>query len=363
MSFNIPSQQTQIVLRERPTAAIKDTLGAAESTYEKRTVPVPTEAELADGEVLVRVEYVSLDPAMRGWLRDARSYLPPVQIGEVMRAGGVGTVVASKFAGLAKGDQVSGTLGWQQYARLPGKTVEKRTIRQGGSLLDFLGPLGSSGQTAYWGIEDVAAVKKDDVVVVTGAAGSVGTIAVQLAKLKGAKVIAVAGADDKCEWLKKSLGADEALNYKAPNFRQTYRDLVIKKYGYIDAIFENVGGSILDMSLLCMKPHGRIALCGAISDYNNPKPDGLKNYQTIIAMRIKLQGFIVFDYLKRYAEAEDNMARWMNEGKLARKFHVVGEQHDAQARAQGKSLEECPRALNDLFAGKNVGKMVVRVAP
>ncbi|KAJ1035406.1 hypothetical protein NDA13_000822 [Ustilago tritici] len=361
MSFNVPSQQTQIVLRERPTAAIKDTLGASDSTYEKRTVPVPKESELQDGEVLIKVEYVSLDPAMRGWLRDARSYLPPVQIGEVMRAGGVGVVVASKFSGLQKGDQVSGTLGWQQYVRVSGKSVEKRTIREGGSLLDYLGPLGSSGQTAYWGIFDVAAIKEGDVVVVTGAAGSVGSIAVQLAKLKGCKVIAVAGADDKCQWLKESLGADEALNYKAPDFKKTYREIVQKKYGYIDAIFENVGGEILDMSLLCMKPHARIALCGAISDYNNPKPDGLKNYQTIIAMRIKLQGFIVFDYAKRYGEAEDNMTKWMKEGKLARKFHVVGEELDGKAREEGKSLEQCPKALNDLFAGKNVGKMVVKI--
>lgn len=362
MSFNIPSQQTQIVLRERPIAAIKDTMGAADSTFEKRTVPVPSEAELEDGEVLVRVEYVSLDPAMRGWLRDARSYLPPVQIGEVMRAGGVGVVVASKFAGLNKGDQVSGVLGWQQYARVSGKSIEKRTVREDGSLLDYLGPLGSSGQTAYWGIFDVAAIKEGDVVVVTGAAGSVGSVAVQLAKLKGCKVIAVAGADDKCQWLKSSLGADEALNYKDPNFKQTYREIVTKKYGYIDAIFENVGGDILDMSLLCMKPHARIALCGAISDYNNPKPNGLKNYQAIIAMRIKLQGFIVFDYAKRYGEAEEDMARWMKEGKLARKFHIVGDQLDAKAREEGKSLDECPKALNDLFAGKNVGKMVVKVA-
>ncbi|CBQ73953.1 related to endo-polygalacturonase [Sporisorium reilianum SRZ2] len=363
MSFTIPQQQTQIVLRERPTADIKHALGASDSTYEKRTVPVPQESELNDGEVLVRVEYVSLDPAMRGWLRDVRSYLPPVQIGEVMRAGGVGVIVASKFPGLVKGDQVSGTLGWQQYARVPGKSVEKRTVRQGGSLLDYLGPLGSSGQTAYWGILDVAAIKEGDVVVVTGAAGSVGSIVVQLAKLKGCKVIAVAGTDDKCEWLKSSLGADEALNYKHPEFKKTYREMVTKKYGYIDALFENVGGEILDLSLLCMKPHARIALCGAIADYNNPKPSGLKNYSTIIAMRIKMQGFIVFDYLKRYAEAEENMVKWMNEGKLARKFHVVGDELDAKAREQGQSLEQCPKALVDLFSGKNVGKMVVKVAP
>lgn len=362
MSFQIPSQQTQIVLRQRPTAAIIDTLGQSDSTYEKRVVPVPSEAELKEGEVLVRVEYVSLDPAMRGWLRDARSYIPPVQIGEVMRAGGVGTIVASKNPSLQKGDSVSGTFNWQQYARVPGKQCEKRTIREGGSVLDFLGPLGMSGQTAYWGIFDVAKIKAGDVVVVTGAAGSVGSVAVQLAKLKGCKVIAVAGSDDKCEWLKNSLGADEALNYKAPDFKKAYREMTQKKYGYIDAVFENVGGELLDMSLLCLKPHARIAFCGAISDYNNPQPSGLKNYQAMIAMRAKLEGFIVFDYASRYAEAEEDIAKWLKEGKLARKFHVVGDDQSSSALQSGKSLEQCPKALNDLFAGKNVGKMVVKVA-
>ncbi|PWY98308.1 NAD(P)-binding protein [Testicularia cyperi] len=351
------SQNTQIVLRERPTASIVDAMGQSDSTFEAKHIAAATAADLKEGEVIVKVEYVSLDPAMRGWLRDARSYLPPVQIGEVMRAFGVGTVVESNFPGLAKGDQVAGTLGWQSIAKLHGRFLEKKQIYPGGSILDFLGPLGMSGQTAYWGIFDVAKIKAGDVVVVTGAAGSVGSIAVQLAKLQGCKVIAIAGSDDKCTWLKQQLGADEALNYKSPTFKADYRQMAQKKYGYIDAVFENVGGEILDLTLLCLKPHARIAFCGAISDYNNPKPQGLKNYQTLIAMRGKLEGFIVMDYADRYAHAEKQMAQWLADGKLARKFHVV----DHKLPNATSTLESCPQALNDLFAGKNVGKMVVKV--
>ncbi|KAN0060086.1 hypothetical protein ACQY0O_008059 [Thecaphora frezii] len=393
-SFNIPSSQTKIVLRQRPEARVISTLGHNDSTFERVTEELPSAAHIKDAHVLIRVEHVSLDPAMRGWLRDARSYIPPVQIGEVMRAAGVGTVVASKFPGLAPGDKVSGTLGWQEYAHIPGKACEKRRIPQGSTLLDYLGPLGSSGQTAYWGIFDVGAIKPNDVVVVTGAAGSVGSIVVQLAKLKGCKVIAIAGSDDKCQWLKQSLKADEALNYKDKDFKKTYREVAQKKYGYIDVVFENVGGEVLDLTLLCLKPGARIALCGAIAgesaihfpllflsllplpigstsnpnpsclslpvrpDYNNPKPTGLKNYQTLIAMRAKLQGFIVFDYAKRYAEAEAEISRWLAEGKLERKFHIVA----SDAKNGGEALTHCPQALNDLFDGKNVGKMVVKVA-
>ncbi|EPQ29978.1 uncharacterized protein PFL1_02651 [Pseudozyma flocculosa PF-1] len=358
MSFSIPASQSKIVLRQRPEARVISTLGQGDSTFEYVTEKLPSVAEVKDGHVLIRVEHVSLDPAMRGWLRDARSYIPPVQIGEVMRAGGVGTVVASKFPGLQPGDQVSGTLGWQEYAHIPGKACEKRQVAGGSTLLDYLGPLGSSGQTAYWGIFDVGAIKANDVVVVTGAAGSVGSLVVQMAKLKGCKVIAVAGSDDKCKWLKESLKADEALNYKHADFKKTYREVTQKKYGYIDVVFENVGGEVLDLTLLCLKPGARIALCGAIADYNNPKPTGLKNYQTLIAMRAKLQGFIVFDYAKRYHEAERDISKWLADGSLARKFHVIGD----GAKSAKEALQLCPQALNDLFDGKNVGKMVVKVA-
>ncbi|PWN53967.1 NAD(P)-binding protein [Violaceomyces palustris] len=348
---SIPENQSRIVLRKRPTTGIVAGYESEDATFAKEVAKVPrSESELKEGDVLVKVEYVSLDPAMRGWLRDARSYLPPVQIGEVMRAGGVGTVVLSRFEGLSKGDKVSGITGWQEYATLPGKACEKRKIPPGCSLLDYLGPLGSSGQTAYWGIFDVGRIKSGDVVVVTGAAGSVGSMVVQLAKMKGCKVIAIAGSEEKCKWLKESLKADEALDYKAPDFFSTYREIATKKYGYIDVIFENVGGEVLDRSLLMLKPGARIAFCGAISDYNNPKPKGLTNYQAMIAMRVKLQGFIVFDYQKRYPEAEKEIAEWLRDGRLERKFHI----------AQG-GLEGCPQALNDLFEGKNIGKMVAKV--
>ena len=227
---------------------------------------------------------------------------------------------------------------------------------------------------SFQGMMDVAKLKGDgQVVVVTGAAGSVGTIvssssneiapstslmldhlfsqAVQIAKLKGAKVIAVAGGADKCAWLKSELGADEALDYKAPGFIKEYKDLLRKKYGYIDILFDNVGGEILDESLVCLKPHAVIALCGSISQYNAKDVYGLKNYMALIGMKARMEGFIVMDYAKRYHEAEKVMGAWLAEGKLKRNFHI----------AEG-GIEGLPKALTDLFKGVNKGKMVGKSA-
>ncbi len=202
-------------------------------------------------------------------------------------------------------------------------------------------------------MREIAKLKGDgEVVVVTGAAGSVGSIAVQIAKLRGAKVIAVAGGAEKCEWIKRELGADEALDYKAPGFYKAYRDTVVKKYGYADVVFENVGGEMLDAVLGMLKPFARIALCGAISNYNDATPGpGLRNYQALIGMKAKLEGFIVFQFAERYHEAEKEMGEWMREGKLKRHFH----------KAAG-GLEGLPQSLVDLFAGVNKGKMVCQVA-
>ncbi|KDN48426.1 NAD(P)-binding protein [Tilletiaria anomala UBC 951] len=348
--MSLPSTNTQIVLRERPIGSIDPGLGSG--TFESKATPLDA-SSLAAGQVLVKVLYCSLDPAMRGWLRDARSYLPPVQIGEVMRSAGLGVVVASNDAVFQAGDFVYGITGWQEFAALPGKELQKLDMSiPGVELLDWIGPLGSSGQTAYWGLMDVGELKGNgQTVVITGAAGSVGTIACQIAKLKGAKVIAVAGGAEKCDWLKSELGVDEALDYKEENFQKKFREVVCKKYGYIDIMFDNVGGDILDMSLLCLKPKAHVVLCGSISDYNNTDVKGLRNYQSLIAMKARMQGFIVFEYAKRYPEAANDIVGWMNEGKIKRNFHVV------KGGVQG-----CPQALIDLFAGKNKGKMVADIA-
>ncbi|KZT20166.1 NAD(P)-binding protein [Neolentinus lepideus HHB14362 ss-1] len=327
---------TRIVLQERPKADITS------STFRKEAASLP--AQVGDGQVLVQVHWLSLDPAMRGWLNDTRSYLPPVQIGEVMRAAGLGKVVeAGKGAGFEPGDLVAGTFGWTEYAIVKAKAVEKIVLPKGAELLDFLGPLGSSGMTAYFGLEDICALKPGETLVVSGAAGSVGSLVCQMGKKKGAKVIAIAGSDEKCSWLEKELGVDKALNYKSPSWHADF-----KKLGYLDAFFDNVGGEILDFMLTRLNKGARIALCGAISDYNR-KPKGLTSYLALISQRAKIQGFIVFDYADQYPKAIKDIAEWLEDGTLKRKFHIV------------EGIENAPKALPMLFSGGNTGKLVVKV--
>ncbi|CAD6920767.1 unnamed protein product [Tilletia controversa] len=340
------STNKTIVLRERPEADINPSLDNGTFALKEESVP----SELKNDEVLVKVLYVSLDPAMRGWLRDVRSYLPPVQINEVMRAAGVGQVVKSNSPKFKEGDHVSGRLNWQQFSVLQDKFLQKIDVFPGVHVEDFLGVLGSSGQTAYWGLHDIIAPKKGDTIVVTGAAGSVGSIVVQLAKIAGATVVAVAGGSAKCAWLKDELKADHALDYKEKGFLPKYKKL-LKDLGFIDACFENVGGDLLDTTLALCKPHARIALCGAISGYNDPNPKGLQNYMSIIGMRIKLEGFIVLDYQERYGEAAAEMSKYIKSGELKTYTTVVD-----------GGVERAPSALVDLFAGANKGKMVCKIA-
>ena len=337
----------QIVLRERPTTDINPSL--SNGTFAEKVVKV--DDKLAKDHILVKVLVVSVDPAMRGWLRDARSYLPPVQIGEVMRSAGVGVVMASESSKFAKGDQVSGYFGWQEYATVSDSTngLIKLEKVEGVDIQDHLGVLGASGLTAYFGTFRVLDVQKDEVVIVTGAAGSVGSIVVQLCKLKGCKVIATAGTDEKCKWIKETLGADEALNYKSPSFQKDFRDL-IKSNGFAHCVFENVGGEQLDLSLSLMRPFARIAFCGSISQYNAAEPYRLGNYMSIIGMRIKLEGFIVMDYAKDFAAAIGEMNKWVKDGKLVRHYHLY----------EG-GISKGPEALIALFEGKNQGKMLVKL--
>jgi NADPH-dependent curcumin reductase CurA len=337
----------QIVLRERPTTGIDPDL--KNGTFAEKIVQVE-EGKTPEGHILVKVLYCSIDPAMRGWLRDIRSYLPPVQIGEVMRAGGVGEVIESRSSDFKKGDRVSGVFGWQEYATVPAQGVTKLEDVEGVDIQDYLGVLGSSGLTAYFGAYNILGVQAGEVVVVTGAAGSVGSIVVQLCKIKGCKVIATAGTDEKCAWIKETLGADEALNYKSPNFEEEFRDVVKNKYHFAHCVFENVGGPQLDLSLTLMRPFGRIAFCGSISQYNSAEPYRIKNYQSIVGMRIRLQGFIVFDFAKEYPKAIKEMNQWIQEKKLIRHYHLI----------EG-GVEKGPLALISLFEGKNQGKTLVKL--
>ncbi|KAJ7593099.1 hypothetical protein C8J56DRAFT_1045535 [Mycena floridula] len=333
----MPSHYTHIVLNERP---VKDIV---ENTF--RTEKVPFQLKAGDKQVLVRVTWLSLDPAMRGYLNDARSYLPPVKIGEVMRAIGLGVVVeAGPGSRFSPGQTVTGPFGWSEYSVLNDKDVTALQIPPGGQALDFLNSLGSSGMTAYFGLTDVLQLKPGQNLVVSGAAGSVGVLVCQLAKKLGAKVTGIAGSKEKCDWLLNELGIDKVLDYKSPTFKADFKEV-----GYVDAFFDNVGGEILDMVLTRLNKDARIALCGAISAYNGVTYR-LKNYLALISQRATIQGFIVFDYEDRYPEAIEVISKGLSDGSIKRKFHVV------------EGLEKAPASLPMLFTGGNTGKLVVKVS-
>ncbi|KAF2682408.1 NADP-dependent leukotriene B4 12-hydroxydehydrogenase [Lentithecium fluviatile CBS 122367] len=334
---------TSIHLAERPTSLI-----VPGKTFTTKTQPLPSASSLKDGEVLFQTLYLSLDPAMRGWLNDKRSYIPPVQIGEKMRGVGIGIVKASKSSAFHVGTFASGMCGWAEYAVVPEKALQALDLPRGTVPTDALGVLGMTGLTAYFGILDVGKVKEGDFVVVSGAAGATGSVVVQIAKLKGAKVLGLAGGEDKCRWLKEELGADEALNYKDPEFKNKFREATKT---FIDVFFDNVGGEILDLALTRAKPHARFVMCGAISQYNSTAPYGLKNYMSIISMRIRMEGFIIFDYEKQFPQARQQLAQWLVEGTLKRKETIV----------KG-GLAKAEETLLGLFQGANTGKLLVEVA-
>ncbi|PFH52978.1 hypothetical protein AMATHDRAFT_73796 [Amanita thiersii Skay4041] len=336
-----PSQFKRIVLNSRPAGDIEP------DTFRTEVVPFDEKLTPKQGEALVKCLWLSLDPAMRGYIRDTRSYLPPVQIGETMRAQGLGIVEeAGPESKFQRGDLVSGSWGMTEYAVMKDKTLEKLVVPPGAILLDFLNTLGLSGLTAYFGLKEVGKIKKGETLVVSGAAGSVGSLTCQLGKAIGAKVYAIAGSEEKCTWLKNEIGVDGVLNYKSPTFREE-----VKKIGYLDVYFDNVGGDILDLMLTRLKKDARIVMCGAISEYNSGKPKGLQNYMNIISQRATVQGFIVFDYAERYKEALAELAQGIHSGAIKRKFEIV----------QG-GIEEAPKALPMLFTGGNTGKLVIQVA-
>lgn len=337
----LPNHHTRIIFAERPKTDITPT------TFRKETVAF--DLKPGPGEVLVRVDWISLDPAMRGWMREVATYVKPVEIGAVMRSFGLGTVVeAGEGCELRTGDIVSGMTGLAEYAVMKEREVlQKIIIPPGAQLLDFLGPLGiAGGFTAYFGLLDVAQIKAGETLVVSGAAGQVGSLVCQIGKLYGAKVIGIAGTDEKCRWLSEELKIDAALNYKSPSFREEFKDAV----GYLDVFFDNVGGEILNFAMTRLKQGARIALCGAISDYNALKPKGISSYMNLISQRAKIEGFVVSDYARRYPEALRDLSKWISEGRIVRKYHII------------EGLENAPGALPLLFTGGNTGKLVVRVS-
>ena len=255
-------------MAERPQGHI-----IAGKTFTPKTFGIPSASSLKDGEVLFQTLYLSLDPAMRGWLNPTRSYVPPVEIGAVMRGSGIGIIVASKSKKFPVGTYATGMCGWSEYTVIKEKFVEPLDLPEGAVPTDALGVLGMTGLTAYFGILEIGQVKAGDFVVVSGAAGATGSVVGQIAKLKGATVLGLAGEDSKVQWLKEELGFDEALNYKDPEFAKKFRAAT---KGLIDVYFDNVGGEILDLALSRAKPFSRFVMCGAISEYNNKKPQGPK---------------------------------------------------------------------------------------
>jgi hypothetical protein len=302
--------------------------------------------EPGDGEVLVKIQYVSLDPAMRGWMNEGRSYIPPVAIGEVMRAFAAGEVIASNDPDVAVGEHVGGLLGVQEYAVANGKGVFK--VDTGLAPLPvYLGALGMPGVTAYFGLLDIGQPKAGDTVVISGAAGAVGGLVGQIAKLKDCRVVGIAGGPEKCRHLVEDLGFDAAIDYKAQDVTAALGEQCPQG---INIYFDNVGGEILDAALAHLARNARVVICGAISQYNNTTAlRGPANYLSLLVNHASMTGFVMSDYLDRYGEAVQEMAGWLASGKLVSREEIATE------------LENFPQVLLRLFHGENTGKLVLEV--
>ena len=305
-----------------------------------------------EGGVLVKTLALSLDPAMRGWMNEGKSYIAPVGIGEVMRAGGVGTVIASKSPAFAVGDTVYGMLGVQEYARFDAAQVAKGVLSRidlrVGTMTQWLNVLGMPGMTGYFGLLDVGQPKPGETVVVSGAAGAVGQTVGQLAKIKGCRAVGIAGGPAKCEWVVKELGFDACIDYKAGPVKD---GLKAHCPGGVDVYFDNVGGEILDAVLTRINRKARIIICGAISQYNaTAKPVGPANYLSLLVNRARMEGIVVFDNVDRYPVAIAELAGYLKDGRMKSREDVV------------RGLETFPETLLKLFRGENFGKLVLQVA-
>lgn len=328
----------QFRLAARPVGAVKRT----DFNYVEEPARSP-----GDNEVLVKTLYLSLDPAMRGWMNEGKSYIAPVALGEVMRAGGVGKVVESKHPKFSAGDFVYGTLGVQEYATLDGKGLSK-VDPSVAPLPVYLGTLGMPGMTAYFGLLDIGKPQAGETVVVSGAAGAVGTVVGQIAKIKGCRVVGIAGGKQKCDYLTQTLGFDAAIDYKSDDVKKALRQHCPKG---VDVYFDNVGGDILDIVLTQLARKARIVICGAISQYNSTTGvKGPSNYMSLLVNRASMTGMVVFDYADRYPEAGREMAGWLKNGQLKTREDIVS------------GLETFPETLLKLFSGENFGKLVLKVA-
>jgi len=309
--------------------------------FELKEIELPP---VADGQVRVRNLWLSVDPYMRGRMNDVKSYVPPFQIGEPMDGGAIGKVLESKVEGLSPGDLVQHMSGWRDEAVVPSRTAQKLPDL-GAPPERFLGALGVTGATAYFGLLDAAHAKQGDIVFVSAAAGAVGSVVVQIAKAKGMTVVGSAGGAEKCEFV-RSLGADQVVDYKSGPIVKGLRPAAPDG---IDVYFDNVGGDHLDAAFALARNNARFAICGMIEGYNDPTPMSFRFIQRIISARIALKGFLVFDYFPRMADFYRDMGGWLASGTVKSHETVVD------------GLEQAPDAFLGLFRGENVGKMLVRL--
>ncbi|MFG0270116.1 NADP-dependent oxidoreductase [Pseudomonas sp. LTR0] len=327
----------RFLLAKRPVGAVR------RDDFSFETVPAEQPGE---GQVLVRNLYLSLDPAMRGWMNEGKSYIPPVALGQVMRALGVGEVVASNHPGYQPGDYVSGALGVQDYFTGEPQGLHKIDPNLA-PLPRYLSALGMTGMTAYFALLEVGQPKAGDTVVISGAAGAVGSIVGQIAKIKGCRVVGIAGGAEKCQYLKDELGFDGVIDYKAEDLLAGLKRECPKG---VDVYFDNVGGDILDAVLTRINFKARIVICGAISQYNNKEAvKGPANYLSLLVNRARMEGFVVMDYTKDYGKAALEIAGWLASGQVKSKEDVV------------EGLETFPETLLKLFSGENFGKLVLKV--
>jgi NADPH-dependent curcumin reductase CurA len=326
-------------LASRPQGLIKE----SDFQWSEETIPVPGE-----GELLVRIIYLSLDPAIRGWVMDVKSYIPPVGIGEIMRGITLGVVVQSNHPKFDVGDLVQGMQGWQMYALSDGSGLTRLPKEGVSDLTVYLGLFSLVGPTAYFGLLDVGKPKNGETLVVSAAAGAVGSIVGQIGKLKGCRVVGIAGSGEKCRWTTETLGFDAAINYKTESVSEQLKRFCPKG---IDIYFDNVGGPILDSVLTLINVNARIVVCGLISQYNAEEPvPGPYQFVNILTQRARVEGFVVLDYMDRILEAINDLGKWHAQGKIQYRVHVV------------EGLENAPQAMNMLFDGSNKGKLIVKVS-
>ncbi|MFL5822141.1 MAG: NADP-dependent oxidoreductase [Solirubrobacteraceae bacterium] len=326
----------QVRLANRPTG-LPD-----RDTWEETEEQV---AEPGDGEAAVEVLYASLDPAMRTWLNEGESYVPPVQMGEVMRALGVGRVISSNDPSLGEGDHVTGLLGIQRYAVMSAKALTK-VADDRVPLPAHLNALGIPGMTAYFGLLEIGRPEPGQTVVVSAAAGAVGSLVGQIAKIKGCRAVGIAGGEEKCRRLVEDYGFDAAVDYRAENVSRRLRELCPDG---VDVFFDNVGGEVLEAALRNLARGARVVLCGAVSQYNEGAMSGPRNYMALLIRRARMEGFVIFDFASRYGEAASEIAGWISEGKLTAREHIV------------PGLETFPETLLMLYRGENTGKLILGV--